>query len=135
MSQKRQDIKILIVDDEVEIQKILSKILVREGYVVQTAGDGLEALKIIRKMKPDIILLDIMMPKLDGIETLKRIKALSRDMIVMMITAYGGIKTAREAMRFGAYDYITKPFDMDFIYQIIEESLKENENLRESKAA
>lgn len=132
---KKNDTKILVVDDETEIQKVLSQILVRKGYVVQTAGNGLEALKIIRKIKPDIVLLDIMMPKLDGIETLRRIKALHENVIVMMVTAYGSIKTAREAMRFGAYDYITKPFDMDFIYQIIEESLKESEHLKESKAA
>ena len=135
MKNKKQDIKVLVVDDEIEIQKILSKILIRKGYAVETAGNGKEALSLMRKVKPDIVLLDIMMPKLDGIETLRRIKALHEKVIVMMITAYGSIKTAREAMRFGAYDYITKPFDMDFIYQIIEESLKETEDFKKLKAA
>src|SRR3989338_6889854 len=134
MRSQKETIKVLVVDDEIEIQKVLSKILIRKGYVVETAGNGKEALSLVRKSKPDIVLLDIMMPKLDGIETLRRIKALHEKVIVMMITAYGSIKTAREAMRFGAYDYITKPFDMDFIYQIIEESLKETEDFKKLKA-
>ena len=135
MKSQKRDIRVLVVDDEIEIQKVLRQILIRKGYVVETAGDGKEALSLMKKIRPDIVLLDIMMPKLDGIETLRRIKASHGKVIVMMITAYGSIKTAREAMRFGAYDYITKPFDMDFIYQIIEESLEEAQDFKKLKVA
>lgn len=122
---KKKNIKVLVVDDERQIQDILAKILKRKDYQVKTAGDGTEALRVLKHERFDIVLLDIMMPKLDGIETLRKIKARLPQIIVMMITAYGSITTAREAMQLGAYDYITKPFDMDFIYEILEESLHE----------
>ena len=131
---RKKNIKVLVVDDEKQIQNVLAKILKKKDYQVKTVGDGMEALKAFKKERFDIVLLDIMMPKLDGIQTLRKIKAQFPKTIVMMLTAYGSVATAREAMQLGAYDYITKPFDMNFIYEVLEESLKDGDSTKEAKA-
>jgi len=134
-TRQRKNVKVLVVDDEEQIQKVLEKILKRKDYQVKTAGNGVSALKAMKRERFDIVLLDIMMPELDGIETLRKIKIQSPKTIVMMITAYGSVATAREAMQLGAYDYITKPFDIDFIYEMIEESLKDEDEFQRSQVA
>lgn len=115
--------KILIVDDEKNMRWALSKALKKE-YEVYVAENGLEAIEQYNKVHPDIILLDIRMPKLNGIEVLKRIKETDALIPIIMITAHGDVKSAIEAMRIGALDYISKPFDIDELKIIIEKSLK-----------
>lgn len=117
---------VLVVDDEVEILKILEKILAENGYNVLKAQNGAEALRVARKSDIKLALVDIKLPKINGIELLGRFKKVSPDLIVIMITAYGTLKTAIEAMRLGAYDYITKPFDLNFIVSIVEQALEEH---------
>jgi len=103
--------KILVVDDEIKITKIVSKILEEEGYVVCTAATGEEGVELADSFNPDIILMDLNLPGISGIEALNQIKKIHPEMFVILITAYGSISSAVEAMRSGAYDYITKPFD------------------------
>jgi len=117
---------ILIVDDEKEICTILSDNLSREGYRVFVAYEGKTALELARKEKPDLVLLDIKMPRMNGIEVLRRIKKIKKETVVIMLTAYGTLETARGAMKLGAYDYITKPFDLFSLKSIVKEALGEH---------
>jgi len=116
---------ILVVDDEKDICTVLSNSLSQEGYRVLTAHNGKMALQLTKKEKPDLILLDIKMPIMDGIEVLKKIKRIKRKPVVIMLTAYGTLETARKAMKLGAYDYITKPFDLFFLKSLVKEALGE----------
>lgn len=122
---------ILVVDDEVEVLKILKKILTDRGYNVMTAQNGSEALKVVRKNNIKLALLDIKLPKMDGIELLGRFKKINPDLIVIMMTAFGTLKTAIRAMKLGAYDYVTKPFDLDVIVSIINQAFEERTTLPE----
>jgi len=115
---------ILVVDDEKEICTVLSDNLSQEGYRVFTANNGKTALELVKKEKPDLVLLDIRMPEMDGIEVLRRIKKIKKEIVVIMLTAYGTLETARKAMKLGAYDYITKPFDLFSLKSIVKEGLK-----------
>ncbi|MFZ6016323.1 MAG: sigma-54-dependent transcriptional regulator [Nitrospirota bacterium] len=103
--------KILIVDDDKDMQQLLSDILRSEGYKVITAGDGRKALKEIRSHSPGLVLLDIRLPEMDGMKVLEEIKKIDKNLHVIMLTAYGEIRGAIQAMKLGAFDYITKPFD------------------------
>lgn len=115
---------ILVVDDEKEICTVLSDNLYQEGYRVFTAYNGKKALELVKKEKPDLVLLDIRMPEMDGIEVLRRIKKMKKEIVVIILTAYGTLETARKAMKLGAYDYITKPFDLFLLKSIVKEGLK-----------
>jgi len=106
----KKKFKILIVDDEVIIRESLRDWLSDVGHQVLTAENGLQALEIIEKEKPGIVFADLVMPGMDGIELLKSTKEISPAIDVVIITAYGSIPTAINAMREGAYDYIEKPF-------------------------
>jgi len=117
--------KILVVDDDKEICDILTEMLTEEGYQTFSALSGRLALDTVEKKKPELVLLDIKMPKMDGIEVLKRIKKIDKEVVVVMITGYGSLGTAKEAMRLGAYDYVTKPFDLDSIKVVIRDALSE----------
>ena len=116
---------ILIVDDEPDICEMLAKILSKEGYEVKITTNGKGTLKEVTNGKVDIVLLDIIMPEQDGIETLRQIKAIRPQIPVIMFTAYVSMSTIRDAMRFGAYDYIAKPFDLESIKKVIKKRLKE----------
>jgi len=122
--------KILIVDDERDTCEILVEMLVEEGYQTFFALTGQIALNKVKKEKPDLVLLDIKMPQMDGIEALNRMKKIDKDIVVVMITAYGDLDTAKEAMRLGAHDYVTKPFDLNFIKAVIREALAERKPKR-----
>jgi DNA-binding NtrC family response regulator len=105
--------KLLIVDDEENIRLILESVFTDAGYQVDTAVNGLQALEKIKSFYPEILLLDKNMPYMNGMETLQRIKKHYPNIVVIMVTAYGDISSAVEAMKMGAYDYIEKPFDND----------------------
>ena len=102
---------ILIVDDEKNYPPILSAVLEDEGYETLTANSGREALKILDHSDVDIVLADMKMPGMDGIGLLEKIKLRDPDLPVIMMTAYGTVDKAVEAMQKGAYSYILKPFD------------------------
>ena len=106
---------ILIIDDEKAIRKTLSEILSYEGYKIEEAGDGEEGLKKFKEREYDVILCDIKMPKIDGIEFLEKAKEHNTDIPIIMISGHGTIETAVEAVKKGAYDYISKPPDHGLI--------------------
>jgi DNA-binding NtrC family response regulator len=115
---------ILVVDDEVEICDLLQDFLTQEGYEVFTATNGVEAISLGKQNELDLALLDIKMPEMDGIEVFRKLKKVRRDMGVIILTGYGTLGTAKEAMRLGAYDYLTKPFDLGLVKNVIQEALE-----------
>lgn len=115
--------KVLIVDDEELLRHSLSVELISEGYEVETAGDGDEAIELLRQKTFDIILLDIRMPKINGFEVLKFIKQNKPDVRVIMLTAYADVRNAIEAMKLGAIDFVSKPYDLVDILSSIQRAL------------
>ncbi|MDD5309185.1 MAG: response regulator [Deltaproteobacteria bacterium] len=114
---------VMVVDDEPRVCRLFEKVLTEEGYRVLTASGGEQALVLAAEAGPDIILLDIVMPGLDGVATLRELRKRGHLSPVIMLTAQGTLKTAREAMMLGAYDYITKPFNLDFLKSVLREGL------------
>ncbi len=129
-------LKILIVDDREDFRDILSDRLLMHGYETLTASDGTEALEKVKEVSPELVLLDIELPDLNGLEVLSRIKREYPETLVIMITAYGTIQRAVEAMKQGAYDFIQKSDDLDIIRIKVDKALerqllvRENEYLR-----
>jgi DNA-binding NtrC family response regulator len=126
--------KVLVVDDEAIVRESLRDWLSDIGHQVLTAENGPQALEIIQKEEPRIVITDLVMPGMDGIELLKRVKAISPSTEVIVITAYGSIPTAITAMREGAYDYIEKPFCPERAELLIEK-LTEHQRLLEENIA
>lgn len=116
--------KILIVDDEESLREFLEIMLKREGYDITTASDGEKALKLMKKQNFDAIITDLQMPKIHGMEVLKQAKDMDPEVVVIVITAFGSTESAVEAMKLGAYDYITKPFKIDEIKLIVQKALE-----------
>lgn len=116
--------RILVVDDEESIREFLDIMLKKEGYTVTLAKNGQEALEIIGKKSFDLIISDLQMPQITGLELLRKVKEVSPGMCFLMITAFGSAETAVEAMKLGAYDYITKPFKIDEVRINIANALK-----------
>ena len=123
--------RILIVDDEHLIRWSLEQNLKKQNYDVLTAGNGEDALKLVREEQPDLVLLDIQMPGISGLEVLEKVKETDEDIIVIMVTAQGGLETAVTAMRMGAYDYINKPFNLDEMAIVIRKALETSSLRRE----
>ena len=125
--------KILIVDDELVMRESLAGWLERDGHTIETAESGEEALEKLKATRFDILLVDIKMEGISGLEVLKRVKSDDPDVEIVMITAYGSIATAIEAIKNGAYDYLLKPFDPNelgiLIEKIIEHQAQARENL------
>jgi DNA-binding NtrC family response regulator len=126
--------RILLVDDESHIRSIVSDILQEKQYEILEAGDGKEAINIVKKLSPDLVLLDYNLPDMLGIEVLETIKEINQGTIVIMLTAYGDLKKAVEAMKSGAYDYLTKPFDNDEILLVVEKALEAKRLANEVKS-
>ncbi len=116
--------KILVIDDEKLIRWTLEQHLVKEGYDVATAESAEKGLEIIADDTPDLILLDNRLPEMTGLEMLEKLNAPERGLMVIMITAYGMVETAVKAMKLGAYDYISKPFNLDEITFVIKKALE-----------
>lgn len=124
---------ILIIDDEKAIRKTLSEILSYEGYKLDEAGDGEEGLKKFKEKEYDVILCDIKMPKIDGIEFLERAKEANADIPIIMISGHGTIETAVEAVKKGAYDYISKPPDLNRLLITIRNAMDKTSLVAEAK--
>ncbi len=112
--------RILVADDEESIRWVLSKALKQKGFSVDLAHDGRQALELIKDNRYDLAILDIKMPGITGLDLLDKVRELNSDLLVVIMTAEASMKNAVEAMKRGAYDYITKPFDLDVIDAIIE---------------
>ncbi len=119
--------RIIVADDEESMRWVLSKALKKKGFSVDLARDGKEALSMINSSPYDLAILDIKMPGLSGLELLDRVREMKSDLLVVIMTAEASMKNAIEAMKRGAYDYITKPFDLDVIDAIIEKIDKARE--------
>lgn len=115
---------ILIIEDDKAIVDITRMILEHEGYSIEHAFNGKDGLERYKSIEPDIVLLDIRMPKMDGIEVLQEIKKLDEDAIVVMISGHGNIETAVQTTKLGAYDFISKPFDVERLKLTIQNGLK-----------
>jgi len=128
---EENDIKILVVDDEKDICNLLSRLLAQEGCKVQTADNGLDALKLIKSEMPDILFTDFKMPGMDGIELMTKAKKLDPDLPVILITAYANVPSAVNAIKKGAHDYLPKPFDHLEIVRVLHRSLTERKLKRQ----
>ncbi|MHC1705905.1 MAG: sigma-54-dependent transcriptional regulator [Bacteroidales bacterium] len=134
-------ISILIVDDEESVRDSLYNWFIEDGYRVECAESAKKALLILESADFDIVLADIKMPGMDGLEMLRRIKTLRKDSIVIMMTAFATVDTAVQALKDGAFDYVTKPFDPDDLSHLIRNASKqislaeENEVLKEKVVA
>ncbi|MFH1568379.1 MAG: sigma-54 dependent transcriptional regulator [Gemmatimonadota bacterium] len=129
---------ILVVDDEKVVRESLCEWFTEDGYVVDTAADGAEALRKVDEDTWDILLVDIKMPGMDGLELQRRVKRADPNAIVIIITAYATVDTAVQALKQGAYDYITKPIDPDDLARVIgkaaerQQLVRENEELKQT---
>ncbi|MCL7488687.1 MAG: response regulator [Desulfobulbaceae bacterium] len=121
--------KILVVDDDQELRENIMEILNTEGFDVRAAANGEEALDLFRETPFDLMLLDLIMPKMGGMEVLSRIKREHPGVKVIMITAYSTVDNAVEAMKKGADDYITKPFKINELSMAVKKNLAEAEFL------
>jgi DNA-binding NtrC family response regulator len=124
---------ILVVDDEASIRNVLRDILEMEDYEVEEAKDGIEALAKVKINKFDVIISDIKMPKMDGMDVLERIQVLAPDIPVIMISGHGSIETAVDAVKKGAFDYISKPLDMNRILITIRNAMDRSSLVAETK--
>jgi two-component system response regulator AtoC len=126
--------RILIVDDEENIRLVLRTLLRRHGYEVETASSGEEALPLVESFGPDVVLADVRMPKMGGLDLLATLRAKGHDATVIVMSAYGNLDQAIEAMKAGAYDYIQKPFKNDEVVLALKKA-EEREVLRRENRA
>jgi two-component system response regulator AtoC len=129
MDKVNSNLRLLVIDDEENMRHMLSTVLGKAGYKVDSASDGSQGLQMIDEVRYDFILCDIKMPKMDGMEFLKAAQSKLEAATVIMMSAYGTIDTAIEAMKLGAYDYISKPFKTDEVYLTLKKA-EERESLR-----
>lgn len=125
-------ISVLVVDDDRTACRLLQEVMAKEGYQVEASESGREALEKAERSTFDIALSDIRMPDLDGLELLKILKRISPETIVIMMTAFGSIETAIEAIQQGAYDYISKPFKLDEVKLTVRRALEHKRLLKEN---
>ena len=121
---------ILIVDDDPGIRESF-RLILEEHYELVEAGDGRQAIEIVRANEVDLVLLDIRLPEMDGIEVLERIKALDDQVEVILVTAVKTVRTAVAAMKLGAFDYVTKPFEEDDLLSVVRRALERRSLERE----
>jgi len=115
--------RILVVDDEAPVREVLTEYFSTEGYAVEAATSGLEALSAVSGGRADLVLLDVRMPGLDGVQVLRRIREMSTTLPVIMVTANEDVTLARETLTLGAFDYVAKPFDFDYLDRAVAASL------------
>lgn len=115
--------KILIVDDQFGIRILLNEIFQKAGYTTFQAANGAQALAVVKKEKPGLVILDMKIPGMDGLEILKRIKKDHEEIKVIIMTAYGELDMIQEAMDVGAVTYFSKPFDIDELMKTVQEQL------------
>src|SRR4051812_2196008 len=123
--------KLLLIDDETDVQYSFQRIFDSPDIELTTASSGEEGLKLIPKVKPDLVLMDIRMGGINGLETLRRIRQMDSKLLVILMTAYGTTQTAIEAMKLGAYDYLLKPFDVVKLKDIVNNALKAAHDMRQ----
>jgi signal transduction histidine kinase len=125
--------KILIIDDDEAMLDSCTQVFKREGYQTLTAENGSAGIRKFKKSAPDLVLVDLKMPGIDGLEVLKRLKSQDPDCMAIMITGYGTIGSAVEAIKLGAYDFLPKPFSPDEIRHIVKRGLEWRRSLQETE--
>jgi len=130
MKAKMSEKRLLVIDDEENMRHMLSTLLGKGGYIVEAASDGYEGLKMVQGKAYDFVLCDIKMPHMSGMDFLKAVRDKIGSTTIIMMSAYGTIDTAIEAMKLGAYDYISKPFKTDEVYLTLKKA-EERESLRQ----
>ncbi len=110
---------LLIVDDELGMRQFLTHLFQREGHTVRAAGNGREAMELLRAAPSDLIVSDVQMPDMNGIELLRAARELLPEVEVVMMTAFANVDSAREAFLLGAYDFVQKPFDNDLLKETV----------------
>ena len=123
-------LRVLIVDDEKTLARSIKLFLEEQGHEAEVANDGERALELIERTRPDLVFLDLRLPGLSGLELLKRIRAHDPSIVAVVMTAYGTIEGAVEAMKLGGFDYVTKPIDLDELKLIVERA-QEDRRLRQ----
>jgi nitrogen regulation protein NR(I) len=123
--------KVLLIDDEADVQYSFRRIFDQADIEITTANSGEEGLKILPRLKPDLVIMDIRMGGISGLETLRRLRQIDAKQMVIMMTAYGTTQTAIETMKLGAYDYLLKPFDIPRLKQVVLNALKAARDMRE----
>jgi nitrogen regulation protein NR(I) len=123
--------KLLLIDDEADVQYSFQRIFDSPEIELTTASSGEEGLKLIPKIKPDLVLMDVRMGGITGLETLRRMRQMDSRLLVILMTAYGTTQTAIEAMKLGAYDYLLKPFDVPKLKEIVSGALKAASDMRQ----
>src|SRR5271163_5336827 len=126
--------RVLVVDDEENLRLVVRTFLKREGYEVEVAGSGEEALALVETFGPDVILTDVRMPKMGGLDLLATLKAKGIEATVIVMSAYGNVDLALEAIKAGAYDYVSKPFKPDEVVLALRKA-EERETLRRENRA
>lgn len=124
---------ILVVDDEKVIHESCGRILREEGYGVETALSGQEALQKLKEKRYDLVLSDIKMPGMDGVETLEKMKKEVPDITVVMFTGYSSVETARGSMKLGAFDYLPKPFTPEELLTVVKKAIDKAFNTKEKQ--
>jgi nitrogen regulation protein NR(I) len=123
--------KLLLIDDETDVQYSFQRIFDSPEMELTTASSGEEALRLLPKVKPDLVIMDVRMGGMSGLETLRRIRQLDSKLLVILMTAYGTTQTAIEAMKLGAYDYLLKPFDVPKLKELVNNALKAARDMRQ----
>jgi nitrogen regulation protein NR(I) len=123
--------KLLLIDDEADVQYSFQRIFNQPEIELTTASSGEEGLKLIPRIKPDLVIMDIRMGGMSGLETLRRIRQIDSKLLVILMTAYGTTQTAIEAMKLGAYDYLLKPFEVAKLKEIVGNALKAAHDMRQ----
>jgi DNA-binding NtrC family response regulator len=126
-------LQVLVVDDDKKLLSVLKRLLLEEGHEVKTCPNGLEAIKTIREQIFDLIITDLMMPGATGMDVLKESRKLHPDSLVILVTGFASLETAVEAIREGAYDYITKPFKLEEFKVIIKNAKEKILLIRENR--
>ena len=123
--------KVLVVDDEPAERDGLARLVGQWGYEVETAASGEEALDFIERQHPAVVLTDLMLPEMTGLDLLQRLKETGRPPVVLLVTGHGSVESAVEAMRHGAFDYLTKPVDATRLQVLLEKSIEQESLSRE----
>ncbi len=124
--------KLLVVDDEVKMRRVLQMFFEDTGYIVVQAENGEEALQELEVQRPDLVICDMRMPRMNGMELLRRVKLKSPALPIIIMTAYGEVKTAVEAMKMGAENYVTKPLDMEELRILVARAIEKSSLIREN---
>jgi nitrogen regulation protein NR(I) len=123
--------KLLLIDDEADVQYSFQRIFDSPEIELTTASSGEEALRLLPKVKPDLVMMDVRMGGMTGLETLRRIRQIDSKLLVILMTAYGTTQTAIEAMKLGAYDYLLKPFDVPKLKDLVSNALKAARDMKQ----